>query len=64
MVFTCWKSHTCYVCSGGTGIPRFHVSSRGYQPTSPCDTVGVVIKASNRAGALTIFKQRGRNGYA
>ncbi len=22
--YDCWKSDTCYVCSGGTGIPRYH----------------------------------------
>ena len=60
MRYVCWKSHTCYVCSGGTGKPVYHASSKGYRPTSPCDTVARTVEASTRAEALRIFKQQGR----
>ena len=28
MQFFVWESHTCFVCSGGTGIPTYHASSK------------------------------------
>lgn len=58
MQYDCWTSDSCYVCSGGTGIPRYHASSRGYQPTSACDSTVTVIEASSRAEALQIYKAR------
>lgn len=58
MQYDCWYSDSCYVCSGGTGVPRYHASSRGYQPTSPCDSVVTVIEASTRARALKEYKAK------
>lgn len=58
MRYVCWKSDTCYVCSGGTGVPVYHASSKGYWPTSPCDSVAIVVEASSRAEALRLFKAR------
>ncbi len=55
--YDCWTSDTCYVCSGGTGIPRYHASSLGYRPTSPCDTLVTVIEAPNRVQALKKYKR-------
>jgi len=56
--YECWQSDTCYVCSGGTGEPRYHASTKGYQPTSPCDTTVTVIEAHSRAEALRKYKSR------
>ena len=60
MSYVCWESHTCYVCSGGTGKAVYHASSKGYRPTSPCDTVAVVVEAPARVEALRKFKNRQR----
>lgn len=54
--FVAWVSHTCYVCSQTCG-PKLHVSSRGYRPTSPCDTLGIVIKAHCRKEAKRQARQ-------
>ena len=56
--FDCWMSDTCFVCSNGTGIPRYHASSDGYRATSPCDTTVTMIEAPSRAEALRIYKSR------
>jgi hypothetical protein len=56
MEYDCWTSDSCYVCSGGTGQPRYHASSRGYQPTSPCDSTVMGILARNRREALRQYK--------
>ena len=58
MLYFVWESHTCFVCSGGTGIPRYHASSKGPRNTSTCDSVGEYISSGNRAGALKIYKSR------
>lgn len=55
--YTCWKSDTCYVCSGGTGKPNYHARMSGYEVTSSCDTVPVVVNASSRQEALRLFKE-------
>ena len=52
-----WKSHTCYVCSGGTGIPSYHAARRGYVASSPCDTVVRVVRALSRGDALQAIAQ-------
>jgi len=56
--YTCWTSHSCYVCSDGTGVPKYHVSSRGYEPTSPCDSITTLILADTRAAALREYKEK------
>ena len=53
--YAVWKSHTCYVCSGGTGIPTWHASIKGYHPTSPCDTVQRVVRAFSRKQAIRLY---------
>ncbi len=58
MLYFVWESHTCFVCSGGTGIPTYHASSKGPKATSPCDSVGEYISADSRRGALKIYKSR------
>jgi hypothetical protein len=37
--------------------PRVHASLKGYDATSPCDTVTTVIEAENRAEAIRRYKQ-------
>jgi hypothetical protein len=56
MEYDCWTSDSCYVCSGGTGDPRYHASSRGYQPTSPCDSTVMRIEAPSRREALRRYQ--------
>lgn len=60
MKYICWLSHTCYVCKGGdTSSPgTLHISCREYRPTSPCDTIPVVIEAKDRHQARRLFAAR------
>ena len=58
MLFFVWESHTCFVCSGGTGVSTYHASSKGPKDTSPCDSVGEYIRADTRRAALKIYKTR------
>lgn|GEM_PF-4016844 len=57
--YVAWLSHTCWVCrDGGSRPPRLHVSSRGYRPTSPCDTACVVVEAGDRKEAVRKVRER------
>jgi hypothetical protein len=50
-------SDTCFVCSGGTGKPRYHADSRGKKEmTSPCDSTVFSILALTRAEALRQYQ--------
>jgi len=54
MIWYCWKSHTCYVCTGGGQVPpALHAARRPPTTmTSPCDTVVIEVEASCRYEAL------------
>ncbi len=53
-----WTSHSCWVCSNGTGIPTYHASRKGYSYTSPCDRAYTVVWARNRSEAIRVYKKR------
>lgn len=56
--YDCWLSHTCWVCRNtGEGLPRMHVSSKRYHPSSSCDTTVTVIEAETRQEAVIKFKK-------
>lgn len=61
MIWYCWQSHTCYVCTGGgQAQPALHATRKPKATmTSPCDTVVIEVEAAGRYEALrTAFPER------
>lgn len=56
MKYTCWVSHTCFVCSSVDG-PRYHARLAGWEITSPCDTIPIEVEAPNRREAIKFIKK-------
>lgn len=54
--YTCWLSHTCYVCNPLRKIYVHATTASRHEMTSPCDTVDTVIMASSRSEAIKKFK--------